>query len=116
MSDHLRPDFNLVEFLSGVDTDNTANHLWDHDHVTEMCLDEVRLLVRLGLVLRLAELLDQTHRLALKTTVEATAGTGVDDIAELFGGEVEESVDFGIMLLLLLLLIVSHADARFPDV
>lgn len=95
MTDHLRPNFNLVEFLSGVDTDDAANHLWDDDHVTQMCLDEIGLLVGLGLLLGLAELLDQTHRLALETTVEAAAGTGVDDITELFGGEVEESICLG---------------------
>lgn len=92
MSDHLRLDFNLVEFLSGVDTDNAANHLWDNDHVTKVCLDKVGLLVGLGLLLGLAELLDQAHRLALETAVKTAAGAGVDDIAELFRGEVEESV------------------------
>ena len=92
MSNHLRLDFNLVEFLSGVDTDNAANHLWDDNHVSEVGLDEVCLLVWLGLLLRLTELLDQTHRFALETTVEPTAGTGVDDIAELVRGEVKESV------------------------
>ena len=56
-----------------------------------MGLDKVGLLVWLGFLLRLAELLDQTHWLALETTVESTAGTGVDDIAELVGGEVEKS-------------------------
>lgn len=60
------------------------------NHVAEMCLDEVGLLVGLGLLLRLAQLLDQTHRLALEATVEPTAGAGVDDIAELFGRKVEE--------------------------
>jgi hypothetical protein len=92
VSNHLRLDFNLVEFLSGVDTDNAANHLWDDNHVSEVGLDEVWLLVWLGLLLRLTELLDQTHRFTLETTVEATAGTGVDDIAELVRGEVKESV------------------------
>jgi hypothetical protein len=58
-----------------------------------MCLDEVRLLVRLGLLLGLAELLDQAHGLALEAAVEPPAGTGVDDIAQLFGREVEESID-----------------------
>jgi hypothetical protein len=55
-------------------------------------LDEVGLLVGLGLLLGLAELLDQAHGLALQTTVEPAAGAGVHDIAELFGGEVEEPV------------------------
>ena len=91
MSNHLRLDFNLVKFLSRVNTDNAANHLWDDDHVSEVGLDEVWLLVWLGLLLCLTELLDQTHRLALESSVEPTAGTSVDDIAELVGGEVEES-------------------------
>lgn len=92
MTNHLRLDFDLVELLSGVDTDNAANHLWDDDHVSQVSLDQIRLLVWLSLLLGLAELLDETHRLALQTTVEPTASTGVDDIAELVGGKVEESI------------------------
>lgn len=92
MANHLRLDLDLVELLSGVDTDDGANHLGDDDHVTEVSLDEIGLLVGLGLLLSLAELLDETHGLALQTAVEASAGTGVDDIAELLGGKVEEPV------------------------
>ena len=51
-----------------------------------MGLDEVWLLVGLGLLLRLTELLDQTHGLALQATVETTTSTSVDDITELIGG------------------------------
>lgn len=93
VTNHLRLDLDLVELLSGVDSNDGTNHLWDDNHVTEMGLDEVWLLVWLGLLLSLAELLDQTHWLALETTVESSAGTGMDEIAELLGGEVEESVD-----------------------
>ena len=93
MANHLRLDLNLVELLAGVDTNDGADHLGDNDHVTEVGLDEVGLLVGLGLLLRLAELLDETHGLALQTAVEATAGTGVDDITELLRREVEEPVD-----------------------
>jgi hypothetical protein len=57
-----------------------------------VCSDGIWLLVWLGFLLGLSELLDQTHRLALETTVESTAGTGVNDIAELFGGEIKESI------------------------
>jgi hypothetical protein len=92
VANHLRLDLNLVELLSGVDTDDGADHLGDNDHVTEVGLDEVGLLVGLGLLLGLAELLDETHGLALQTAVEASAGTGVDNITELLGGEVEEPV------------------------
>ena len=93
MADHLGLDLDLVEFLARVDTDDGADHLGDNDHVTEVSLDEVGLLVGLGLLLGLAELLDETHGLALETTVESSAGTSVDNVAKLLGGEVEELVE-----------------------
>jgi hypothetical protein len=83
VSNHLRLDFDLVEFLSRVDANNATNHLRNHNHVSQMRLDEVGLLIGLGLLLRLTELLDQTHGLTLKTSVEPTAGACVDDITEL---------------------------------
>lgn len=92
MTNHLRLDLDLVELLAGVDTNDGADHLGDNDHVTEVGLDEVGLLVGLGLLLGLAELLDKTHGLALQTAVETTAGTSVNDITELLGREVEEPV------------------------
>ena len=91
MSHHLRLDLHLIELLARVHTDHAPNHLRHDDHVPEMRLDEVGLLVRLRLLLGFAQLLDQTHRLALQAAVESAAGPRVDDIAELFGGEVEES-------------------------
>ena len=92
MTNHFGLDLNLVELLSGVDTNHTTNHLRDDNHVTEMSLDNVGLLVGLGLLLSLTELLDKAHRAALQTTVDPAAGTGVDDIAELVGAEVQEAV------------------------
>lgn len=91
MANHLGLDFNSVELLSRVDGNDATNHFWNDNHVTEMGLDGVWLLVWLGVLLSLAELLDQTHRLALETTVEPTASAGVDNITELIGGEVKES-------------------------
>ncbi len=92
MANHLGLDLNLVELLAGVDTNDAANHLGDDNHVTEVSLDDVGLLVGLGLLLGLAELLDEAHRAALQTTVDPAAGTGVDDIAELVGAEVQKAV------------------------
>lgn len=92
VANHLRLDLNSVELLARVDTNDGTNHLWDDDHVAEVGLDGVWLLVWLGLLLGLAELFDQAHGLALEATVEPSTGTGVDDIAELLGGEVEEPV------------------------
>lgn len=98
MADHLGLDLNLVELLAGVDTNDAANHLGDDNHVTEVSLDDVGLLVGLGLLLGLAELLDETHGAALQATVDPAAGTGVDDIAELVGGEVQKAVKRDSML------------------
>lgn len=93
MANHLGLDLDLVELLARVDADDRADHLGDDDHVTEVGLDEVGLLVGLGLLLGLAELLDQTHGLALEAAVEPSAGTGVDEVAELLRAEVEELVE-----------------------
>lgn len=92
MANHLRLDLNLVELLAGVDTNDASNHLGDDNHVSEVGLDEVGLLVGLGLLLGLSELLDEAHGAALQTAVDPSAGTGVDDISELVRGEVEEAV------------------------
>lgn len=93
VANHLRLDLDLVELLARVDADDTANHLGDDDHVTEVSLDKVGLLVGTGLLLCLAKLLDQAHGLALQATVDPSAGTSVNDITELVGGEVEEPVE-----------------------
>ena len=84
MTDHLWLDFDLVEFLSAVDTNNTSDHFWDDDHVTQVSLDKVWLLVWLCFLLCFAEFLDETHRATLQATVESTTSASVDDIAELF--------------------------------
>lgn len=82
MADHLGLDFDLVEFLAAVDTDDAADHLGHDDHVSQVCLDQVGLLVRLGVLLRLSQLLDQSHRAALQASVESTAGAGMEDREE----------------------------------
>lgn len=92
MSHHFGLDFYLIELLARIDSNNATNHLRHDNHIPQMRLDKIWLLIRLSLLLGLAQLLDQTHRLALQTAVESTTGTSVNDIAELVGGEVEESV------------------------
>lgn len=57
-----------------------------------MRFHKVGFFVGLGLLLCFAEFFDETHGLALQATVEAAAGASVDDVAELGGREVEESV------------------------
>lgn len=63
-----------------------------------MRLDQLGFLVGLGFLLRFAEFLDQTHRLALQAAVESTTGACMHNITKLFGGEVEKSVAKKIVL------------------
>lgn len=44
-ANHFWLDFDLVELLAAVDTDDTADHLGDDDHITKVGLDEVGLFV-----------------------------------------------------------------------
>ena len=92
MPDHLRLNLDLIELLARIHPHDTPNHLRHDDHVAQVRLDGVGLLVRLGFLLRFAQLFDQAHGFALQAAVEAAAGAGVDYVAQLFGGEVEESV------------------------
>ena len=70
MSNHLRLDLHLGEDLAVVHTHDGAGHLGDHDHVSQMSLDDVGLLVGRALLLLLAELLDESHGLALQSPGE----------------------------------------------
>lgn len=54
MTDHLGLDFDLVEFLAAVDTNDASDHLRHNDHVSEVGLDKVWLLVGLGVLLGLS--------------------------------------------------------------
>jgi hypothetical protein len=92
VANHLGFDLDLVELLAGVNTNDTANHFGDNDHVTKVCLDEIWFLVGFGLLLGLSQLLNQAHWFSLKTAVEPAASASVHDIPELFGGKVEEPV------------------------
>jgi hypothetical protein len=80
MSHHLRFNLNLVELLPGVDTDDRPNHLRHHNHISQVCLDQVGLLICFRFLLGLAQLLDKSHRLTFETSVESTTSSGVDYI------------------------------------
>lgn len=93
VTSHLRLDLNLVEGLTVVDTNDGADHLGNNDHVPEVGLDDLGLLVSRGVLLGGPELLDEAHGLALQTTLEPTAGTAVDEIDKLLGREVQELLE-----------------------
>jgi hypothetical protein len=93
VSNHLGLDFDLVEGLAVVDTNDGTDHLRDDNHVTEVSLDDSGLLESRSILLGLTELLDQTHGLALKTALEASARTSVDEVHQLLRGEIQELVE-----------------------
>ena len=80
MSGHLGLDLDGVEDLSVVDSDDGTDHLGDDDHVSQVGLDGRGLLVDLALLLGLSELLDQTHRSSLESSLESSSRSGVDEL------------------------------------
>jgi hypothetical protein len=72
---------------------HTSNHFGDDNHVAQVGLDDRRLVPRCCLLLSFSELLDERHGLAFQPPLETTAGTGMDDIDQLIGGQVEEVVE-----------------------
>merc|ERR1719193_1796200 len=66
VANHLWLDFNLGENLAAVNTNNRSSHLWDNDHISQMSLHNIWLLVNRGFLLLLPEFLDQGHWLTLR--------------------------------------------------
>ena len=56
----------MCAYLAVVDANHGADHLRHHNHVTHVRAHDGGLLVRLSLLLGLAQLLDEGHRLALQ--------------------------------------------------
>jgi len=93
MASHLGLDFNRVENLAIVNSDNGPNHFWNNNHVPEVGLDHSGLFIRRRLLLSLSQLLDQTQGLAFEATVETPSNAGMDDIDELLVAEVQELLE-----------------------
>lgn len=80
-------------------SNDTSDHLGDHQHVSEMSFDDGRLLIWRCILLRFPELLDQGHRLALQATLETSAGTGVDKFHQLLIAEIQQRLQFNTAVL-----------------
>jgi hypothetical protein len=50
VADHLRLDLNLVEGLAVVHTNDTSDHLWNNNHVPQVCPNHLRLLTCWGIL------------------------------------------------------------------
>ena len=116
VANHFGLDFNLVEVLAVVDTNNASDHLRDDDHVAEMGLDGSRALVHGRFSLGLAKALKKSHLLSLQTTVSKTSsGASREKIDHLGIGEVEELLEINTSVAKLaksslLLISVSHVE------
>ena len=80
-------------YLAVVDANHGADHLRHHNHVTHVRAHDGGLLVRLSLLLGLAQLFDEGHRPTLQTTREAPAGTGVHQLDKVFVRHVEQVIE-----------------------
>jgi hypothetical protein len=89
-ADHFRLHFHTTEHLSVVDTNNTADHFRNNNHVTQVGLDTTRLFALRSFLLGLTQTLDQCHGLTLQTSGHATTCACTDQVHELIVGQVQE--------------------------
>ena len=73
-ANHLGQDFDTLENLSVVNTDNRPNHFGHDNHVTQVRLDTARALPWDGLLLGLPQSVDEGLGLALQSTRQTTTG------------------------------------------
>ena len=92
MTNHFRLNFNLVESLAIVNANNAAGHLWNDNHVSQMCFDDVRFLVDWAFLFLLTKLFDQSHGLTLEATANFPSDTAREQFHELFIVHVQELI------------------------
>lgn len=93
VTNHLWSNLNLVENLTVVNTNNGANHLWDDNHVSQVGLDGSWLLVWLSRKLSSSQLLDQTKWFLVQTSLESSSDSGVGQLGEVLGGELQKVLE-----------------------
>merc|ERR1719189_2606867 len=92
VSNHLRLHLNLCEDLAVVNANNGASHLGDDNHVPEVGLDHIGLLVGGSLLLLLPQLLDQGHGLPLESPRELPPDPADEQLHQLLVVHVKELV------------------------
>jgi len=92
VTDHLGLDFNLIEGFALIDSDDASDHLGHDDHVSQVGLHRLRLLVGEAVLLRLAQLLDEAHGLALEAAGELAANAAREQLHQLVRRHVQQLV------------------------
>merc|ERR1740124_1938543 len=85
-------EFTQIESLAIVNSNNAAGHLWNDNHVSQMCFDDGRFLVDWALLLLLTKLFDQSHGLTLEATANFPSDTAREQFHELFIVHVQELI------------------------
>merc|ERR1719153_1196754 len=93
MANHLWLHLNLCEDLAIVNSNNGSGHLGDNDHVPEVGLHHVGLLVGGSLLLLLPQLLDQGHGLPFESPGELPPDPADKQLHQLLVVHVEELVE-----------------------
>jgi len=94
VANHFGLDFDTVEGLAVVNTDNTANHLGNNNAIPKVRLHDLRLLIRTSGLFSSAQLLDQVGVLLLDAALQvAPAGTARQQIDELLLAQVQEVLE-----------------------
>merc|ERR1719477_210988 len=93
VSDHLWLHLNLCEDFAVVDANNGSSHLGHNNHVPEVGLDHVGLLVGGSLLLLLPQLLDEGHGLPLESPGELPPDPADEELHQLLVVHVKELVE-----------------------
>jgi len=92
VANHLGLDFNLIEGFALIDAHDASHHLGHDDHISQVGLDGLGLLVGEAGLFRLAELLDESHRLALETARQFAADATRKQLHQLIRRHVQQLV------------------------
>ena len=84
VTDHFRSDFDLVEDLTVVNTNNRTNHFWNDDHVSQVSSDNSWLFIFWSRQFSSSQLLHQTSWLFRQTTSELSSNSGWGQLKEVF--------------------------------
>ena len=94
VANHFRLNFNTVEILSVVHTNNASNHFGNNDHIAKMGLHGSRALVKGRFSLGLAKTLKKSHLLSLQATVaKSPPGASREEVNHLRIGEVKKLLE-----------------------
>ncbi|EEQ38890.1 hypothetical protein CLUG_03016 [Clavispora lusitaniae ATCC 42720] len=93
VANHLWLDLNGVENLTVVDTNQRTNHFWNNNHVSQVGLDNSRLLVSWSSQLSSSQLGNQTHWLGAQTSGESSSDSSTTELGEFFSLQLQQFLE-----------------------